>query len=185
MTREVDNLALIGFMGSGKSSVGPLLASRLGMRFVELDKAVEACAGMSIEDIFTRGGEGAFRRLESEALAGELEGSGKVVACGGGVVLREVNTELLRKKCRVYLLLITPETAMRRLQDPQGRPLLKGPEPEKNIARLMDERARKYAAAAHESVAADEGSPEEIAEEIAGRWRRYKCGRRGAYIPST
>jgi shikimate kinase len=175
--RMCDCIALIGFMGSGKSSVGPLLAAKLGMSFVELDEVVAAGAGKSIENIFADEGEGGFRRRESDALEGELEVGGKVISCGGGVVLSDDNVRVLRGRCRVYLLRISRLTAARRLREHSGRPLLGGVDLEGQINRLMDEREHRYASAAHEVIEADGASPEEIAEEIASRWRRSQCGR--------
>ena len=179
------NLALVGFMGAGKSSVGPLLARELGLDFVELDEEVAARAGASIAEIFEREGEGGFRERESEALREALEAGGRVISCGGGIVTREENVRLLRSACRVYLLEVSPATAVRRLRGGSARPLLGGADPRGEVERLMGERAGRYAAAAHEVVAADAGSPQEIAEEIAARWRRYRCGREGENTPSS
>jgi shikimate kinase len=165
-------IALIGFMGCGKSTVGPLIAAMLGMEYVELDDAVSAQDGRSVADIFAQAGEEAFRGLESEALMGALREAGKVISCGGGVVLRDDNVRLLRRNCRVYLLEISQRTAVDRLRNESGRPLLEGGDLEKRVGELMHERARFYAIAAHEIIAADDASPEEIAEEIATRWLR-------------
>lgn len=180
-----DNLALIGFMASGKSTVGPLLAEALGMEFVELDEVIAARAGVSIGEIFSREGEEGFRGRESLALKEELAGGGKVISCGGGIVTRDDNIRLLRAKCRVYLLEVSRATAVRRLDDGCGRPLLEGADLEDMVDRLMHERAGRYTAAAHEIIAADAGGPEEIAEEIATRWRRYRYGREGENTPSS
>ncbi|MEW6553163.1 MAG: shikimate kinase [Actinomycetota bacterium] len=166
------NIALIGFMGSGKSTVGPMLAARLGMGFVELDEVISAGAGMSVADIFAAVGEEGFRDLESKALEDVLREGGKVISCGGGAVLRKGNVELLQERSRVFLLEISRRTALQRLREEHGRPLLEGSDLEERVDRLMRERAHAYAAAAHEVIEADDASPEEIAEEIAERWRR-------------
>lgn len=179
------NLALIGFMGAGKSTVGPLLAGELGMEYVELDEEVAAGAGVSVAEIFSREGERGFRERESAALREALERDGRVIACGGGIVTREENVRLLRSACRVYLLEISAAAAASRLGGGRGRPLLAGDDPRGEAERLLRERADRYAAAAHEVVAADAGSPREIAEEIAARWRRYRCGREEENTPSS
>lgn len=168
----VNTVALIGFMGCGKSTVGPLLAARLEMEFVELDDLVSAAAGVSIAEIFARVGETGFRDLESKALMDALRIGGKVISCGGGVVLCDENVRLLRQHCRVFLLEISKRTAVERLRMHGGRPLLEGGDLERRVEELMDERAHDYTSAAHEIIAADDASPQEIAEEIAARWRR-------------
>jgi shikimate kinase len=167
-----ESIALIGFMGSGKSTVGPLLAALLGMAHVELDAMISAAAGLSVEDIFSRAGEAGFRDLESKALREVLMEGGKVISCGGGVVLRTDNVEMLRRHCRVFFLKIAPQAAVERLRRVGGRPLLEGKDLEERVRTLMSERESCYVCAAHEIVEAGEDSPEEIAEEIAARWRR-------------
>lgn len=169
-----ESLALIGFMGAGKSSVGTLLAPRLHMVFVDLDEVISAAAGLSVAEIFASEGEEGFRERESKALGAELKEGGKVLSCGGGVVLRVANMELLRHRCRVFLLRISRKIALERLDAAGGRPLLCRENLEETVDRLMEERDRLYLSAAHEIIAADEMSPAEIAEEIAERWLRYR-----------
>ena len=177
---RADSLALIGFMGAGKSAVGALLSLELGMELVDLDETISRRAGRSIDEIFASEGEGGFRRRESAALQYELKSGGKVVSCGGGLVLRRENVELLRRRCCVYLLEISRQTAIGRLRGAEGRPLVAKGDLMAEVARLMDEREDLYRLAAHETVDANEASPQEIAEEIAARWRKYGYGRREA-----
>ena len=167
-------IAIIGFMGAGKSTVGALLASRLGMVFVDLDEAIVSRSRKSINEIFAEEGERGFREREHEALRLELEEGSKVISCGGGVVLREDNARMLRDKARVYLLKISKEEAIERLAGGGERPLLEGDDPGETVRILMEERAERYLEAAHEVIEADESGPEEIAEEIAARWRKYR-----------
>ena len=99
-------MALVGYMGSGKTTVGRLLARSLGREFVDLDRAVEREAGRSIPEIFAAEGEKGFRDLEHRALRralGWTDGEGRVVACGGGIVERPENRELLRGAKTVFL----------------------------------------------------------------------------------
>jgi len=178
------SVALIGFMGAGKSSVGFLLAPKLRMVFVDLDEAISAEAKMSVEAIFAAEGEEGFRERESRALKAGLKAGGKVLSCGGGVVLRAANVKLLRGRCRVFLLRISREKVLERLAAADGRPLLHGGELEQTVDRLLQERSKIYLEAAHEVIDADEMSPEEIVEEIAARWLRYRSIRQEGNTPS-
>ena len=168
--KESGIIALIGFMGAGKSAVGRLLSARLGLSFVDLDEVISAMAGKDITEIFAAEGEEGFRERESEALKRVLDGGSKVVSCGGGVVLRDENVELLRRKSRVFLLRVSPERALERLAGSEGRPLLDADDVEERIRELMEERAERYHAAAHAEFDASDADPEEIAEEIAAVW---------------
>ncbi len=115
---------LLGFMGSGKSTVGPLLARALGRPFVDLDKVIEEETGKTIEAIFRDEGETRFREYESLFL--KKVGSGEVVvATGGGVVIREENWKVLEKGVTVALV-ASPEELEKRLAGSVGRPLLEG-----------------------------------------------------------
>lgn len=165
------NLALIGFMGAGKSTVGALLARKLNMEFVDLDEEISRDAGMSVEEIFARQGEDGFRDRESRVLRRELEGEGRIIACGGGIVLRPGNVELLRERCTVFYLRAGKETVLGRVGGGEGRPLLaEGRLPER-VEELMSLREEIYRRAAHFVVDTDGREPEEIAEEIMKTWR--------------
>ncbi|MBN1153067.1 MAG: shikimate kinase, partial [Dehalococcoidia bacterium] len=121
------NIALVGFMGAGKSTVGRALAVRLGKSFIETDTLVEQRAGMSIADVFAQFGEAHFRDLEAEAVRHAAQCQGCVIACGGGVVLREENVAALKASSMLVYLEVTPSSVLRRL-NPQSttRPLLQG-----------------------------------------------------------
>ncbi|MDQ1349925.1 MAG: Shikimate kinase [Acidobacteriota bacterium] len=141
-------IALVGFMGSGKSYIGKQLAQRMGFVFKDLDELIEKKAGQSVPEIFSKQGEGIFRRLEKEALAEVLQSEGRVViACGGGVVLDAENRELLKNNCLVIWLYSSIETSLKRI--PKGtRPLLDCADPVKEAQRILDERLFYYAQAA-------------------------------------
>jgi len=183
--RSRENVALIGFMGAGKSEVGRLLAGRLGMEFKDLDEVVSSRAGMSIEDIFASEGESGFRERESAALREALQGDKMVISCGGGIVLDGGNVALLRGSCRVFLLRISAHKAVERLSAGDGRPLLAGGNLEERVHGLLDSRAQIYLHAAHEVVEADYASPHKLAEEIAERWWRYRSGQGDGNTPSS
>jgi shikimate kinase len=142
----MSHVFLIGFMGAGKSTVGVRVAETLGRPFVDLDREIESDAGMAIAEVFAQRGEGGFRDLETVALTRLEAREPLVVACGGGIVERQANRDLLAKEGTVvYLRVSTAETLARCGSDP-NRPLLRGgPEA---IEALLSARESLYAAAA-------------------------------------
>ena len=140
-----DRIALVGFMGSGKSTVGRLLATAVGYRFVDVDTLIEQDAGVSIPELFRRAGEDVFRALETRLLLGVGDRRSVVIATGGGAPMRAVNHEFLRTKCRTFYLEISAAEAQRRVGGSSGRPLLAAT-PE-GIAELLAARHGRYAAA--------------------------------------
>ena len=145
-SNERDRCVLLcGLMGSGKSRVGRALATRLGWDFVDTDERVEKAAGMKISEIFARDGEAAFRRLESEALAG-LPTHRAVVALGGGAVISAENRRRLREKGTLVWLDASPATLVERIGESQKRPLLAGLDRAAREARLTELRAERLAA---------------------------------------
>ena len=118
------NVALIGFMGTGKSAVGRALADRLSRGFVELDGLIEGAAGKSIPDIFSQDGEIAFRELEIEVTKRAARCRNRVIACGGGLVLNKINVDRLRETSRIVHLTASPGAILRRTAaEPGERPL--------------------------------------------------------------
>lgn len=116
---------LVGMPGSGKSTVGPLVAERLAMRFVDLDTVIERDAGRTIEAIYADGGEEAFRDLEEAALADAVNTAGTVIGCGGGAVLRPANRDRLKAAGRVVWIRVPGEVADERARrNPRGRPIV-------------------------------------------------------------
>ena len=111
-------------MGTGKTTVGRLLAERMGRRFVDLDDAVTADAGQPIAEIFRSGGEAAFRRLEQRALGRVLADPDIVLATGGGAACREPNLSMMLSSSQVVALSAPPEEVLRRTGVGSGRPLL-------------------------------------------------------------
>ncbi len=164
-----DNIALIGFMGTGKSSVAAYLNQADGYTVVETDARIVQAEGQSIQAIFDRYGEAYFRDRESQILAELCRGKGQVISCGGGIVLRDQNVEQLRQSAWVVLLSATPETVYERLKGTKDRPLLTGRNTVAGIADLMEERRAKYEAAADFTVDTDGRPIPAIAQEILRR----------------
>jgi shikimate kinase len=143
------SVALIGFMGTGKTVVGKELAAKLGKRFIELDSLIEREAGKSIREIFREDGEIAFRELEIEvtrAIAGTKDA---VIACGGGLVLNKINIDRLRQECVIVYLTASASAILRRtMQDAGSRPLLAGSSRLQKIRELSKSRQPYYRQAA-------------------------------------
>lgn len=135
---------LIGFMGSGKSSVGKELARRLGLEFVDVDERIESDAGKGIGEIFAAEGEGAFRQREREAVREAVSVPGRVIATGGGAFQDSRNRRLLKAYAPVVFLDVSFETALGRLEGDASRPLLSGGDREKKAAELLEKRRPAY-----------------------------------------
>lgn len=137
---------LTGFMGSGKSSVGKILAKRLACHFIDLDAEIVAAAGLSINEIFARDGEQAFRLLESAQLKRILDKEQRcVIATGGGSVINQQNRELMRERGVTVNLKVTLEQVLERLQGCNDRPLLAGEKVSERVNALMLGREQFYA----------------------------------------
>jgi len=120
------NIALIGFMGAGKTAVGKVLAKRLGKEFVELDLLIEQRTGKSIPEVFQQDGEVAFRELEIEVTREVSRGKNLVIACGGGIVLNGINIDRLKNESIIVYLVASPRVLLRRISGSgEGRPLLR------------------------------------------------------------
>lgn len=145
---------LTGFMGTGKTTTGLHLSGQLGLEFVDTDDIVEAMAGRAISAIFAEEGEEAFRDLETQALRQAVRGPRRVIATGGGMMLRPQNVALMRAAGPVICLEATPATILRRTAHKGTRPLLAGPDPLAAINRLLGERRVAYAQADY-TVCAD------------------------------
>lgn len=170
MTRAaLGHVALVGLSGSGKSSLAPLLSSRLGLGpAVDLDRVVESAVGTDVQGVFEQYGEATFRSAESDALADALAGPPCVVATGGGVVLDAGNRSLLRAHATVVWLRATVGELAQRLADTaEARPLLEG-DVDFALSRLHDERAALYAEVADVVVDVDGIGPEDLVAEVLG-----------------
>ncbi len=158
---------LIGPPGAGKSTVGSLLAARLGVGFLETDEQVEVTAGKPVGDIFIEDGEAAFRALEREAVARALASHGGVLGLGGGAVL-DPGTQLLLTRRRVVYLATGFAAAAKRVGMDTPRPLLIG-NPRARLRELLEQRLPIYEKLARITVTTDGRAPDEIAADVAAR----------------
>jgi len=160
------NIYLIGFMGTGKSSVGKILAEKMGAKYIDTDAMVEAKAGMGVHEIFEAYDEPEFRRLESEVLETITDGDNNVVSTGGGIVVTHRNIELMMNTGIVVTLIANADIILDRVSmDETERPLLSADEPLEDIKRLLFERAALYIKS-HHVVDTSDITPEEAANEI-------------------
>ncbi|PYI54438.1 shikimate kinase [Paenibacillus flagellatus] len=165
------NIVLIGFMGTGKSTVAHELAQRFGWKRVDLDASIEEAEKATIPQLFADKGEPYFRRAETEALRRELEGvEGRVVATGGGAVLAEENRAIMTANGLVVALTADEETIVRRVKDDPNRPLLQGDLRER-VRTLLGQRKHAYDFA-HVRIDTSDKTVERIADEIAAHLAR-------------
>ena len=170
------NIILVGFMGSGKTVVGEALARLTGRPLVDADEELVRRTGRPISQIFQEDGEAAFRELERSVISDLCSQSGTIIAAGGGSFVDPDNRELMLASGQVICLSARPETILQRIAQSQGsdnaargkvpvRPLLAGDDPLAEIKALLTHRAEAYALA-HISVATDDLTPEQVAENV-------------------
>ena len=166
-------VTLTGYRGCGKSSVGPILAERLGCACVDSDVTIEQRAGKSIAEIFANDGEAAFRTLETEVMTELLKRESLVIAAGGGVILAEVNRRRMRDAGEVVWLKATADVLAERISADAAskgmRPSLTGQPIGEEVAEVLATRTPLYEAAATMTIDAGEGTPQEIADRIFAR----------------
>jgi shikimate kinase len=162
---------LVGMPGSGKSTVGPVLAERLGVPFVELDAEIEATAGKPVRQIFVDEGEARFRELEAAALVGAATRDPSVVSCGGGVVLEPANRVTLRATGTAVFLSVPLDVLRTRIVPAADRPLIHD---DADLDRLLRERDPLYREFASHVVDAS-GPPDEVAGAIVEELRRWSA----------
>ena len=170
-----DNVILTGFMGTGKTSLGKLLATRLGRPFVDIDKKIEDEAHLSIPKIFERFGEAHFRELEKVAVKDLSERRGLVIATGGGTIKDEENLQLLKSSGVMICLTTEPEEIFNRTVRRGERPVLDGGGNERleTIKKLLAERKKFYDRADYH-VDTTDWSPIQIIDDICKYLRQFR-----------
>lgn len=168
---QLERLVLTGFMGSGKTTIGRLLAARLNWRFLDLDDEIQRYDGRTVADIFALSGEPVFRRLETEALRSSLQDSHVVIALGGGAVETPANLDLLAASDRTLTILLAApfetlyERCVRQQLNPKAavRPLLGDPS---SAAQRLARRENLYRTVAGLILNTTVQSPQETAETV-------------------
>ena len=162
-------VALLGPMGSGKTTIGKILSEKRHVKTLSLDQMIENENNISIAQIFEKYGEEKFRDLESEMLKKALQNEGTVLDCGGGIVLRENNKQLLEQKTLRVLLLLSRREIRKRLKDDTTRPLLnsKTEESEDKVEKMIKDRIRKYVESSDIVVCSGNKKPQTIADVIS------------------
>lgn len=165
----MSNIILIGFMGSGKSTVGRILADRFELDFVDTDTVIEERTGKSVQQIFAKEGEERFREVEKRVVESVCGKTGQVISAGGGVILKPENARCLKKNGKVVYLRLGEEEIYARTARLSGRPLLAGPDRKARVRELIARRKDLYEAAADAIVDVGEMSPQKAADAIAER----------------
>jgi shikimate kinase len=163
--RHIVNLALVGFMGTGKTSAGRLVAEQLHFEFLDTDELIQNKTGRTIAEIFARNGEAAFRALERDVV-GELTGRTKtVISTGGGLPANPENLASLKTHALVVCLWASPEKVWERVRNQSHRPLLHDPDPQRKIKELLEIRGPFYKQA-DVLINTDQRSAREVAQQI-------------------
>lgn len=167
-----NNIVLIGFMGSGKTSIGRLIAQRLGFQFIDTDKMIVERTGMEISDIFARHGEAWFRDHETSALRSLSIYNRTLISTGGGIVLRPENRELLQGLGFVVWLTASEDVIFERVSRNKKRPLLQTATPRQTVHDLLEQRRPLYAGAAQFTVDSTDLGHDAAAEAVINEARR-------------
>ena len=169
--RHLVNLALIGFMGTGKTSAGRLVAEQLHFEFLDTDELIQARTGRTIAEIFANNGEAAFRALERD-LVGELARRARtVISTGGGLPANPENLASLKTHALVACLWASPEKIWERVRNQSHRPLLHDPDPQRKIRELLEARAPFYRQA-DVLINTDLRSAREVAQKIILQFKK-------------
>ena len=157
------NIFIIGMMGTGKSTIGILLANKVKKPFIDLDEEIEKSTKRTISDIFRIDGENIFRKIETAHLK---KVSDSVISCGGGIILKEENRNLIRRNGTTILLTASIRELTNRLKYSNKRPLLAQNSPEDSLSELWSKRKDHYSSTADITIETDGKTPEIITNEI-------------------
>lgn len=165
---QKQNIVLTGFMGTGKSTIGRLLAKRIDYHFVDTDKEIENRCGKSVADIFQQDGEAFFRQQEEKLVRELAKQPRQVISTGGGLLMNPQNIEVLVKNSQIICLTASPDEILERVsKQPLTRPLLKETDPRKKVIQLLEQRSSVYAQ--FDQLATSGKSPEELVNILLER----------------
>jgi shikimate kinase len=174
--RSIHNVALVGFMGTGKTTVGRALAELLEFKFVDTDELIEARTHKRISDIFEQDGEPAFRELEAQVVEELARGRGQMISTGGGLPTTQSNLDSLKSHALVVCLWASAEKVFERVKHQSHRPLLNTPDPLKSIRELLEQRTPYYKQA--DVLVGTEGRPvREVAQQVATQFHMARNAR--------
>ena len=160
------NIMLIGFMGVGKTTVSKALSRELNMPEVDMDAYIVEHEQMKISDIFEKHGEEYFRKIETDSLIEIQKRKGRIVSCGGGVVVKDENIAYMKDGGIILLLTAAPQTVYDRVKGSTDRPVLNGHMNVEYIEELMNKRKARYLEVADIIISTDKKAVKEIVEEI-------------------
>jgi len=175
-SRRIGNIALIGFMGTGKTSVGRLVADQLHFNYLDTDEMIQAATGKSISEIFAASGESAFRALEENVCEELARKTQTVISAGGGLPIAAQNLASLKTHALVVCLWASPAKIWERVKNQTHRPLLHDPDPQKKIRELLAARAPFYRQA-DILLNTESRSLREVAQQVIHQFR-LQSGRR-------
>lgn len=174
--RHISNIALIGFMGTGKTSVGRLVAEQLHFEYLDTDEMIQSATGKTIAEIFSANGEPSFRALEEKTVQ-ELAGKTRtVISAGGGLPVNPENLASLKTHALVVCLWASPAKIWDRVKNQTHRPLLHDPDPQKKICELLAARAPFYKQA-DILLNTESRSLREVAQQVIHQFRLQSSGR--------
>ena len=160
------NIVLIGFMGTGKSSISKVLSEMLEMTWIDTDTLIEKKMDMTIERIFDNHGEARFREIETEVIKDVEKNDYRIISCGGGVPLKEENIKHLKSNGQIVLLEASVDTIYKRLKHDNTRPLLKSKISFESIGQMLEQRKKAYSSACDITVSTNDKDTKEVAMEI-------------------
>ena len=176
-TRHIRNLALAGFMGVGKSTVGRMVAENLGFEFLDTDERIEREAGRSIREIFADHGEEVFRSMERKLVESLAERAGLVISTGGGLIVDPENLDSLQQHSLVVCLWASAETIYERVRHMTHRPLLQAPDPQARIREMLAAREPAYRRA-DVLISVEMRSAREVAQHVVHQFNQMRHAHR-------
>ena len=165
---------LVGFMGTGKSYISEKLSKLLKIKKIDTDQYIELKENKTVDKIFSIYGEEYFRKCEKDTLVELSNENDIIISCGGGIVIKDENIELMKQMGKVILLTASPSTIYERVRNSQSRPILNDNMNEEYIATLMDKRKERYLKAADIIINTDNKTGEEICEDIIKKLKLIK-----------
>ena len=162
----MDNIYLIGMMGSGKSTIGEKLANNLSMEYVDLDNDIESIHQMTIVDIFDQLGEKKFREIESVYFLEKSKQTNQVFSTGGGIILNTENRDILKNNGRTFFLEADCEVLLNRIKNTSSRPLLDNKNPIETILSIWEKRKKYYYDSSDYIINTNTSSIHDVIDEI-------------------